>query len=619
MPDSVRKLLEALIEMLLDRRQRESGLGEAHYARAWATLGYEQRRNIVRAIAVAMVTAEASSIATSEAHQIVEAELDRTTSHSAADAAVVLRSLLERSGMLREARPTTESSEGVIDFIHNTFKEFLAGEAFAERGAVEHLMHKCTSDGTWRRVALFAVACGGAEFPSRFLSAWLIHLSQLVADAVETRRAAELFCLQCRAVAARLDPGVMAQVEVLLTQIFPPPTVEEGELIASIGEIAVPFLRNQPQLSATQAAGCVRALRLINSTSARALLPDYIEDRRESVLQELAYWVNPLTLPAIRDLLVEGDNLPFWLAGQITDLGPLAELRCSRLNLQGSGIESMATLPTLPDVTSLDVSGTQITSLAEVGRLPSLVELSAIESRLTDLGGVEGLTGLTHIDVSDTLIESLWPLRRLERLRELRAAGTRIESVGTLNARGALEVLCVPRTRITELDGLANYECLKCVDIADTKVTDIGCVGRWSSLTDLIATRTPISSVAPLARLPWLRTLELDGSTPADLAILASANELATLVVGQISQHERWELRHLVRLVINGQQHASWTKEFARDSIFMSYAHEQRDVLDALGAMLKPAVGAKLVPSAWSDVKLEPSDEWRTTLTRNVQ
>ena len=44
---------------------------------------------------------------------------------------------MERSGLLREPK------EGSLEFLHNTFKEFLAGEKIALLGDAGHLAHLC--------------------------------------------------------------------------------------------------------------------------------------------------------------------------------------------------------------------------------------------------------------------------------------------------------------------------------------------------------------------------------------------------------------------------------------------------------------------------------------------
>jgi hypothetical protein len=67
---------------------------------------------------------------------------------SPGDAHIILDNLIERSGIPRETQPEW------IDFIHNTTKEYLAGDRFANDNDAG-LLAKHLNESDWKQVVLF--------------------------------------------------------------------------------------------------------------------------------------------------------------------------------------------------------------------------------------------------------------------------------------------------------------------------------------------------------------------------------------------------------------------------------------------------------------------------------
>jgi predicted NACHT family NTPase len=151
LPESQSELCEALCQLLLHRRETQAGLNLSEFPREYSDLTYEQKRAIVQGIAHYMVRNEDSVISDTDALAETREALARFPSGRQGDAPVVLRALIERSGVLREQRPHA------IDFVHNTIKEFLAAEVFVEHRDVATLARRALDDA-WKQVVLFASA-----------------------------------------------------------------------------------------------------------------------------------------------------------------------------------------------------------------------------------------------------------------------------------------------------------------------------------------------------------------------------------------------------------------------------------------------------------------------------
>ncbi|HEX5718068.1 MAG TPA: NACHT domain-containing protein, partial [Thermoanaerobaculia bacterium] len=122
LPERQRQLCEDLCHALLHRREREGGLDLTDFPESYRRLDYPQKRAAVQELAHHMVLNEYYSVPMDKAQEQIAKALKQFPGHSAADAREVTESLVERSGILREESP------GEISFIHNAFKELLAGD-----------------------------------------------------------------------------------------------------------------------------------------------------------------------------------------------------------------------------------------------------------------------------------------------------------------------------------------------------------------------------------------------------------------------------------------------------------------------------------------------------------
>jgi NACHT domain len=411
LPESQSELCEALCEVLLHRRELESDLDLLSFPEPYRRLTYSQKRAIVREIAHYMVLNGESSITLERAREKVADALRSLSEQSDKDAEVVCRALVERSGMLRETKP------GHIDFIHNTFKEYLAADAFVDSRDAGFIAKQALEDPVWQRVALFAVATKRKGFADELIERILQPGSGArlwKALGKDATRGQQLLALRCKAAALFVAPELENRLQKIAETLFPPRSMDDAEALATAGDAVVVFLTCKPDLGADEAAACIRALRLIGTRRARAVLEGYSEDKRDSVLSELAQALNPLSLPEIQEKLLAGRGLPEGIRSQIYDLSPLSGLNgLQRLDLSGTRVSDLSPLSGLNELQRLNLRGTQVSDLSPLSSLSGLQSLHLVGTQVSDLSPLAGLRGLQILDLSGTQVSDLSPLSGL--------------------------------------------------------------------------------------------------------------------------------------------------------------------------------------------------------------
>ncbi len=531
LPESQSELVEALCHMLLHRRELESGLQLDAFPKPYRNLTYPHKKLIVQDLAYHMVVKKQESvIARGDAERLMQERLERIGGKTE-DAAVVLRTLAERSGMLREAAPKTAESPGTLDFVHNTFKEYLAGIRLAEEGADGELASNAARP-EWLHVILFAVAVEKRDFatsviqkilgasyqPDKVVRRTRIPKGQrrkkLPQEEVEAQHRL-LMALRCSAVALDLAPKLRTWLDKQLKRLFPPRSMVEAEALAFAGDLAVPFLKKLR--GGARSAACIRALRLIGTETAQRTLRLFLDDANSKVVEELSQAMNPLSIPAVQRMVQEPFGLPGlgWQSSirrQIVDLSPLAEFE---------------------DVRSLNLSGSQVSSLSQLSDLTALTTLSLSHTPVSDLSPLMRLNALTFLDLNTTKATDLSPLQDLVSLETLNLGGMAISHLGPLAALIRLKNLDLNTTMVSDLAPLADLENLISLDLGGTQVSDVTPLADLVRLTSLDLRHTLISDVSPLAGLSHLRVLDLFNTPVTDLAPLDGARNLVEIRIGQ--------------------------------------------------------------------------------------
>src|SRR5205814_2090695 len=108
--------------------------GDIHWT-GYEKLDYDShKKSILSEIACAMIERKGrSSLPVEEVERLISGILVQYESLKGLDAASIRKALIERSGLLRVG------ADEAIEFIHNTFKEFLAAERWVGMGEKEVL------------------------------------------------------------------------------------------------------------------------------------------------------------------------------------------------------------------------------------------------------------------------------------------------------------------------------------------------------------------------------------------------------------------------------------------------------------------------------------------------
>jgi hypothetical protein len=502
LPESQAELCDALCQVLLHRRERESGLDLSEFPRPYLALTMEQKRAIVGDLAHYMVRNEESMVSRAQAEACLAGTLKDFPDHCPSDAPDVCRALVERSGMLRETKPNE------LDFIHNTFKEYLAAERFAADGDVGQLASHAF-DETWQRVVHFAVATRTLGFATRLIDRILDPASPAnPSPGIDPQRARAMLALRCRAMVLRLDDGLAHRLAETARSMFPPRTMSDAAALATGGDAAVPYLQFDKKWKVNVAAACVRALRLIGTRKAREALEGYRDDRRKSVVSELVQAINPLKLWVVREILHRGEKLPDAIASQVSDLSPLSELTGLR---------------------TLDLRGTAVDDLAALSGLSGLQELNLTGTRAANLAPLSGLSGLQRLYLGYTAVADLAPLSVLRGLQQLHCSGTRVTNLAPLSGLSGLQELGLENTMMYDLTPLSGLCGLQTLDLQNSAVTDLGPLSGLRGLQNLNLRGAAVGNLVPLSGLTGLQNLDLQATEVADLAPLTGLTGLQTL------------------------------------------------------------------------------------------
>jgi hypothetical protein len=542
LPQSQSELCEALCHLLLHRRETESGPHLSDFPREYRDLTYEQKRAIVQEIAHYMVRNDESVISTKDTLAITHDALRGFPNGQPEDAPVVLRSLIERSGVLREQKA------GSIDFLHNTIKEFLSAEMFVVARDYSLLARRSVDDN-WRPVVLFASASRDREFSTELVK----RILQLAEESKEPplARRLKLAAVSCRYAALHMEASVVEHLAAIEAELIPPHNMVDAEALAGSADNVVPLLRYKRML-AREAAACVRTLRLIGTEAAKQVLEGYIGDSRQAVIAELGQAVNPLRLAAMRDILLRGEPISPRLSRQITDLTPLETVKdIERLTLRGAPISECDALGKIPSLKQLDLSATGITSLAPLSKLAELESLNVSETKVIDLRPLRNLVKLQYLDCDHTHVRDLSPLSQLKQLQRLNVRGSQVSNLRPLEPLASLYDLNIGELANVDWNSLSRIKSLNTLNAFKASGVNISALQALPNLRSLVLNATDIKDVIDLTsccsleRL-WISFTQVNDIQP--LSRLPSLTELAliNLTVENFSCLEALiNLRHL--------------------------------------------------------------------------
>jgi len=420
LPETPVDLCEKLSEMLLERRDKERpGMGrERTEDEQYLQLDYAKRKGILSRLAHHMVLAGTSAVNETDADRQIAEGLK---SYNLADlrAERIRHALIERSGLLQE------SSDQRIEFLHNTLKEYLASERFANRGEFQIMADHCHEE-SWQPVILFAVALPreGSDFATKLVRAVLVRTplndppkGRKKADKQQAAalRSSQFFFFRCCTTAYQIDDEqVRTAFEKVSKQLLPPRSLTDAEALAACGDSVVPYLAANEKWSAQQRAACVRALGIIAGPRAIRHLRDYGRN---------------VTTPVASEFARIFKNAPEFFVAISSALTGVTSL-----NLYGSKARDVAALAALTSLRELYLYFSRVSDVSALASLTSLESLLLHNTPVSDVSALASLTSLQSLDLGGTQVSDVSALASLTSLRLLDLSGTQVSDPSALSS-----------------------------------------------------------------------------------------------------------------------------------------------------------------------------------------
>ncbi|MEU9455331.1 NACHT domain-containing protein [Streptomyces sp. NPDC048277] len=485
LPTGRKELYDAALTMLLSRRDRERGMGAVDDVE----LGEEVQLELLQRLAYALVLSGRTELEVESAEGIVVRCLPSIALPGGnQDATTVLRTLLLRSGLIRQP------ADGVVDFVHRTFQDYLGARYAVEEGHLDVLASHA-GDPQWEDVIRMAVA--HARPGER---AWLLR--QLLAGGEPRLTVMALACLEH---ATALAPEVRLAVDSQAAKLIPPLSAKEAQTLAEAGPLALELLPGPSMLTDQEAKGVTVTASLLGV------------EEPEGAITVLRRFRNHRSLDVRRQLV--GTWHRFDTAEYASEV--LDHLERDDLYLTCESAEEFSALATMRPWHALSFHGPH--RIDEIlAAVPAPEALTALE-----------LTDNPHVIDADALLSfgslrEVWltncPTTGLDRLSELplvRLGCTEVADVTGLRALRSLLRLSLPQ----ELPGTDLREILPVESPLETlflgrhstDTTGLRGLRHWAGLRSLslgpLTTELTDTDWQEVAALPELRELHLNAAT----------------------------------------------------------------------------------------------------------
>jgi hypothetical protein len=506
LPRDRRSLYEAALELLLVRWDEQRGIRVDH----GPSLSQEEQTVVLQRFAYSLVKNQDVLLPRPEAvARIGHAMRGLRPQHD--EPAQVLQHTLERTGLLREPFPDQ------VQFVHRTFRDFLAAKEVVDSGDISHLVEQAHLDH-WHDVVIMAVAHARPRERERILG----DLLRGNAEARRNPRVRDRLHLVAAACLEQADvmhtDEIRLQVQQAAGRLIPPSNLDDAELLAKAGPFVLDLLPGPDGLTEHEAACVVRAAAMIGGEGAWEKIAGFSTIPRARVIDEL--------LRAWR----HSDN-PENYARTV-----LARVDFGDRALEVQRWSRVQYLRYLPGLTRVSCRG-DLSPLDPLAATPNLRSLELLQNMV---------------------LRSLSPLTRCGTLRNLQLAGcpliadyspladTAVETLGLHFMNADLGTLTGSKVRSLSIRDRAidaGLEALP-VDLPLLELVinnrpprrNLRGVDRWPGLEHLAVFDLPdLAEVAEIEKLPRLQKLTVHEPTyPPALAALYRVEPLRELHVGDI-------------------------------------------------------------------------------------
>lgn len=531
LPGSESEIIERLTYALLWKRDDDRRVSGGD---VWTDLGYTQRRDIAARLANYMVmenktVVDSKSASKKLAQALAWAGRDRTKGE--AEAEIVRERFSARGGIMRVTRT------GDLEFVHNTFKEFLAASVFVSDMNIEFLADNAPREDC-ANVCRFAAACHSPAYTKQLIEGILRRKDRAVAR--------KLIAVRMNAAASSLEPAVRAIIKTIERGMFPPKSDAACKALAELGNEVLDKLRYSPSLPPKSQVLCANTLARIGTAEARDAVRSYVPKATNlELVEQLCRALNPLSIPYVRERIAPTseagtDFLPDAITSQITDAAIVEWLRSGESVQQTRGLKLSGAH--ISDSTLREISRSDT-------RLGSLSYLDISATNITDLGIKElcrprtGLAAIAVLELQATRISDA-------ALEELSHKDTGLKALSSLSLDGTvitdagLRHLCRTGTSLRRLTS---------VNMSETQITDEGLralSGHESGIEVLLSLRVGASQITDIGVRELCReSTRLHALT----SLTVNAPSLTDASLYEISRSDTG-LKQLVHLAVSGKQ-----------------------------------------------------------------
>jgi hypothetical protein len=490
LPRDRRSLYEAALDLLLVRWDEQRGVVPDDASQ----FSKEQQTVLLQRFAYSMVVNGQLVMNRAEAAQRFGHAMRGLRSPDA-DPDRVLQRMLERTGLLREQ---VHGSVTDVQFVHRTFRDYLAAKEAVDAGHLKGLTDHAHND-EWHEVVAMAVAYARPSERAAMLRA-MLEGNEAARRDHRLRRRLRLVAAACLGLASVIDPDeVRVEVEAAAAELIPPASATDAEELARAGEFVLDLLPGPEGLTRRQSAAVVRTAALIGGDVAWEKLKKFADVDNSWVIDELltAWRFAPDEEEFARTVLSKvdfGDRIVAVQAWhRIRHVHYLAGLACLRC---------------VGDAHPLD----------PIGAMPRLRRLDLFQNcSVYDLTPLTQSRTLRELRVTNcTWLRDLSPLARTQ-IDVLAVYSTDVD-LSTLSGARVRRLEISHHALDTGLDKLPADLPLEELEI-DNMVWKLNGIERWPGLMRVSVRGKPdADDVKALANLPALRHLEVKDVPANELA-----------------------------------------------------------------------------------------------------
>ncbi len=265
-------------------------------------------------------------------------------------------------------------------------------------------------------------------------------------------------------------------------------------------------------------------LNLYHKKQAESLIEEAISsnDPWIKIIAEKAY--QPVILRKMKEEYSREDEIEYWFNDKTN------ELKLLIVNIYESDHPS------------------QLNEIKFLGKLIYLKKLMVHSPKLTNLNGIENLTGLEEINFSYHKISKIERLENLRKLKVLNLANNNLKEIKGLENLLNLECLNLYGNQIMEITGLSRLKKLRTLNLGRNQIKEIGGLEELSELRVLRLDNNQILKIKGLDNLLRLEELNLNENQIFEIKGLKNLKNLKELSIEFNKIKDIRELDELVNL-----------------------------------------------------------------------